>query len=155
MGSEMCIRDSIIIDSFEGNTDTDISTPATYVIFGKENVGNSSSIDLRNLTAEDGFVLKGGDRISATSVSNAGDINGDGFDDLIIGAGFDGTNNQIIEYEFLRNSYISDDGKGRSFIVFGNEDIGTSGEFDLSNLCLLYTSPSPRDLSTSRMPSSA
>ena len=25
----------------------------------------------------------------------------------------------------------------------------------LTNLCLLYTSPSPRDLSTSRMPSSA
>ena len=31
---------------------------------------------------------------------------------------------------------------------------GTSGE-DLSCICLLYTSPSPRDLSTSRMPSSA
>ena len=26
---------------------------------------------------------------------------------------------------------------------------------DLNNICLLYTSPSPRDLSTSRMPSSA
>ena len=26
---------------------------------------------------------------------------------------------------------------------------------DISNICLLYTSPSPRDLSTSRMPSSA
>ena len=26
---------------------------------------------------------------------------------------------------------------------------------DLENVCLLYTSPSPRDLSTSRMPSSA
>ena len=26
---------------------------------------------------------------------------------------------------------------------------------DITNYCLLYTSPSPRDLSTSRMPSSA
>ena len=26
---------------------------------------------------------------------------------------------------------------------------------DIKNICLLYTSPSPRDLSTSRMPSSA
>ena len=26
---------------------------------------------------------------------------------------------------------------------------------DVINICLLYTSPSPRDLSTSRMPSSA
>ena len=30
-----------------------------------------------------------------------------------------------------------------------------SGIFDVSHICLLYTSPSPRDLSTSRMPSSA
>ena len=28
-------------------------------------------------------------------------------------------------------------------------------ELQLKNICLLYTSPSPRDLSTSRMPSSA
>ena len=28
-------------------------------------------------------------------------------------------------------------------------------ENDIINICLLYTSPSPRDLSTSRMPSSA
>ena len=31
----------------------------------------------------------------------------------------------------------------------------TSGQSDSSKICLLYTSPSPRDLSTSRMPSSA
>ena len=36
-------------------------------------------------------------------------------------------------------------------IVGGNG----SGKTTLVNLCLLYTSPSPRDLSTSRMPSSA
>ena len=30
-----------------------------------------------------------------------------------------------------------------------------SPDMDLPNFCLLYTSPSPRDLSTSRMPSSA
>ena len=30
-----------------------------------------------------------------------------------------------------------------------------SGKSTLSYICLLYTSPSPRDLSTSRMPSSA
>ena len=32
-------------------------------------------------------------------------------------------------------------------------DVGTGEELDTN--CLLYTSPSPRDLSTSRMPSSA
>ena len=30
-----------------------------------------------------------------------------------------------------------------------------AGKSTLMNICLLYTSPSPRDLSTSRMPSSA
>ena len=34
------------------------------------------------------------------------------------------------------------------------EEIGTNNA-SLINSCLLYTSPSPRDLSTSRMPSSA
>ena len=33
-------------------------------------------------------------------------------------------------------------------------DVGC-GKGDVSFICLLYTSPSPRDLSTSRMPSSA
>ena len=39
----------------------------------------------------------------------------------------------------------------------GNEgyDLWLTGDFDLVLFCLLYTSPSPRDLSTSRMPSSA
>ena len=34
--------------------------------------------------------------------------------------------------------------------------VSLEGKFDMVvNVCLLYTSPSPRDLSTSRMPSSA
>ena len=33
--------------------------------------------------------------------------------------------------------------------------IGAAASHALANGCLLYTSPSPRDLSTSRMPSSA
>ena len=34
-------------------------------------------------------------------------------------------------------------------------NFGTAGSLDMKINCLLYTSPSPRDLSTSRMPSSA
>ena len=37
--------------------------------------------------------------------------------------------------------------------MFGNDEASMFGSFTLD--CLLYTSPSPRDLSTSRMPSSA
>ena len=40
------------------------------------------------------------------------------------------------------------------FVAF-NEIGGISAGMDVAHACLLYTSPSPRDLSTSRMPSSA
>ena len=43
--------------------------------------------------------------------------------------------------------------------VFDKESVYSIGDVTIdpsnSNICLLYTSPSPRDLSTSRMPSSA
>ena len=38
---------------------------------------------------------------------------------------------------------------------FGRAPVGPSFDAVAANDCLLYTSPSPRDLSTSRMPSSA
>ena len=41
-------------------------------------------------------------------------------------------------------------------IKYPRGELGQSaGEAELFMICLLYTSPSPRDLSTSRMPSSA
>lgn len=45
-------------------------------------------LNLSELNGSNGFVINGIDLgdFSGSSVSNAGDINGDGFDDLIIGA---------------------------------------------------------------------
>ena len=43
----------------------------------------------------------------------------------------------------------------KSFSKFETKDISTNFAGLANNTCLLYTSPSPRDLSTSRMPSSA
>ena len=40
-------------------------------------------------------------------------------------------------------------------LISGKIGIDKITDFDVSDFCLLYTSPSPRDLSTSRMPSSA
>ena len=58
----------------------------SYVIFGQ--ASGFADIDLATLTAAQGFRIFGADAgdQSGFSVSSAGDVNGDGFDDLIIGA---------------------------------------------------------------------
>jgi hypothetical protein len=70
-------------------------------------------------------VLHGAENVDLTgfSVSNAGDINGDGFDDIIIGAvGGDGPGN-------------SRPGAGDSYVVFGT-DTGLPAAMDLANIAL-------------------
>ena len=68
-----------------------------------------------------------------------------------IGPGVAGGNN--------RQTLTDDDAKGRELFQKWCEVAGCSmGVDSMGNMfatCLLYTSPSPRDLSTSRMPSSA
>lgn len=58
----------------------------TYVVFGSTNP--SSSVELSSLDSSNGFSLNGIDSqdFSGSSLSGAGDVNGDGIDDLIIGA---------------------------------------------------------------------
>ncbi|MCR9080162.1 MAG: cadherin domain-containing protein [Hyphomonadaceae bacterium] len=59
-------------------------TGAAYVIYGGPDLGE---IDLGDLTAAQGFVIEGANLNDETgdSVSSAGDVNGDGYDDLIVG----------------------------------------------------------------------
>ena len=66
---------------------------ASYVVFGKAS-GFGASVDLGALTGANGFKLTGvaaGDR-SGFSVASAGDVNGDGFADLIVGAPYNDGN---------------------------------------------------------------
>gem|GEM_PF-5106202 len=106
--------DDLIIGVFRGNPR--IARGTSYLVFGGSNIGNSGNIELSGLDGNNGFILNGiapGDSFGIL-VSNAGDINNDGIDDLIIGAG-GGT---------IRPSYV----------VFGDNQIGSSGSLDVSDL---------------------
>jgi hypothetical protein len=62
-----------------------VSTNKTYVIFGK--AGGFTSIDVNNLAAADGLTITGPSSGSTGySISSAGDVNGDGLQDIILGS---------------------------------------------------------------------
>eukprot|EP01030_Chromulinospumella_sphaerica_P011370 gene11370-biopygen9914 len=62
---------------------------ASYVVFGT-NAGFGASLQLSALTGTNGFRINGlvaaSSTLNGSSVASAGDVNGDGYDDLIIGA---------------------------------------------------------------------
>ena len=94
----------------------------SYVVFGGTEVGATGSLELSSLDGSNGFALNGlvSNDLSGYSVSNAGDINGDGIDDLIIGApGADPNGNYSA---------------GTSYVVFGGTEVGATGTLELSSL---------------------
>ncbi|MEH2265859.1 beta strand repeat-containing protein [Nostoc sp.] len=90
----------------------------SYVIFGKSS-GFGASLNLSNLDGSNGFAINSISNNSGFSVSSAGDFNGDGFDDLIIGA----------PTAFVNDKYYA----GQSYVVFGKSS-GFTASFNLSDL---------------------
>lgn len=79
------------------------SAGRSYVVFGSDN-SLPNSINLSSLDGTNGFMLIGDTcDLSGFSVSGAGDINSDGFDDVIVGA---------------QGRYLSV--PGRSYVVYGS-----------------------------------
>ncbi|MCT7952927.1 putative Ig domain-containing protein [Ancylothrix sp. C2] len=93
-----------------GNTpSSDINARKSYLVFGKI---DTTAINLNSL-GTGGFIINGeaaGDR-TGWSVSSGGDVNGDGFGDLIIGA--------------PEADPASVDRAGKSYVVFGKTDTNT------------------------------
>jgi hypothetical protein len=92
----------------------------SYVVFGKSS-GFDATMDLSNLNGNNGFRLNGvdnGEPVVGPIVSSAGDVNGDGFDDLIIGAD-----------EADPSGYFS----GSSYVMFGKAS-GFRATMDLSSI---------------------
>ena len=112
--------DDLIIGAFSADVGSERFAGESYVMFGKSG-GFASAVDLSTLDGTTGFRLDGIDEAdrSGRAVASAGDVNGDGFDDLLIGA------------------YGADPGSdsfaGESYVVFGKSG-GFASAIDLSAL---------------------
>ena len=110
--------DDIIIGA-SGADPNGSNSGQSYVVFGKSN-GFSANLALSSLNGTNGFILNGvadGDR-AGRSVSGAGDVNGDGIDDFIIGASTADPNGSF---------------SGQSYVVFGSGS-GFGASLELSSL---------------------
>jgi len=97
--------DDLIIAA-NGASPNGTSSGQSYVVFGS-NSGFGAGLDLSTLDGSNGFAINGiAASESGSSVSSAGDVNGDGFDDVIIGAHFASPNGIRVA--------------GQSYVVFGS-----------------------------------
>jgi len=105
--------DDFIIGAM-GNDDGGSNAGKTYLIMGKS-IGWSMYTDLS--TADASFIGEDESDVAGYAVSGAGDVNGDGYDDILIGA------------------YSDEEGgeyAGQTYLIFGKGS-GWSKNFDLSN----------------------
>jgi hypothetical protein len=79
--------DDFIIGAYSADPNGGYSG-AAYVVFGTA-TGFAAEVNLSTLNGTTGFKINGEAAydLAGVSVSAAGDINGDGFDDIIVGAG--------------------------------------------------------------------
>jgi len=112
--------DDLALGAYYADPDGRDRAGEVHVVFGRRD-GFDATIELGSLDEEHGFRIPGlaaGDNLGK-GFGGAGDVNGDGVDDLIIGA-----------------PQASRDGRaltGEAYVIFGNRD-GFSESFDLRGL---------------------
>ena len=110
--------DDFIVGASGADPASGIDAGQSYVIYGK--AGGLSDIDLASLTASQGFKISGGAAgdTAGNSVSDAGDVNGDGIADLIVGA--------------VGADPLGRPGAGETYVIYGKT--GGPGDIDLAAL---------------------
>jgi hypothetical protein len=120
-----------IIIGGPGNGVNGSNTGQSYVVYGKATLTNVSLSDVANNIGGLAIVGEGSQDLSGYSVGAAGDVNGDGLADLMVGApGFDAAHGTVQT--------------GRSYIILGAttgpfkagsfvDDVGTSGNDTLTS----------------------
>jgi len=112
--------DDLLVAAFHADAGGASDAGETYIVFGS-GAGFAASLDLSSLDGTNGFRLDGinADDRAGISVSTAGDVNGDGFADLIVGA-------RWAEPDGISNA-------GESYVVFGKAS-GFQAGLDLAGL---------------------
>jgi Ca2+-binding RTX toxin-like protein len=109
------IADVIVGTPYVGN----VRAAEGYVVFGKADWTGAPVVDVATLDGTNGFRLVGADLAGYEfAVSSAGDVNGDGLDDLIVGGLFAGD--------------MYGQSAGQAFVVYGKEN--WAGTLDLADL---------------------
>lgn len=80
-----------------------------YIVFGNNSGENISDFSLSDLNSSNGLKMTG---FTSLTVSNVGDVNGDGYDDIVAG----------------------DYNDEKIYLVFGKQTLGTDGALDLSEV---------------------
>ena len=113
--------DDVIIGARRGDPNSQNNAGESFVVFGSA-AGFAANINLAGLDGSDGFVINGIVPFDEAgyAVSDAGDVNGDGIDDLIVGAPYSDP-----------NAYAQ---SGETYVVFGGAGLGSGGSLDLSTL---------------------
>jgi hypothetical protein len=86
-----------------------VPTFKSYVVFGKT---DGTAVELSDVAVGVGGFALEKDYLSSDSVSGAGDVNGDGFDDVMVGTPFTDPNGNI------------QDNSGQSYVVYGGDFTG-------------------------------
>jgi hypothetical protein len=115
----------VIVGAYQADPSGRTDAGTAYVIYC--NTGNLADVDLLNLTSAQGFKILGsaggsvpyGDN-AGISVSSAGDINGDGINDVLVGAPGTSTSGSFWE--------------GTAYIIYGK--LGGPADVDLLNLTI-------------------
>ncbi|RLD10494.1 MAG: hypothetical protein DRI44_05900, partial [Chlamydiae bacterium] len=101
------------------NFRTIIVSISLFLLANTENTSaEKAMVELSTLNGTNGFQINGTNGMSGSTVSCAGDVNGDGLDDIIIGA---------------YAAYVSSERKGESYVIYGQSN-GFSTVIDVSNL---------------------